>query len=454
MPDIAFEPVMGASGDMILGALFDLGADPAAVERELRTAGLDGFHLHFTHAEGHHHVRYGRCEVHVQEEEGFSGSGNKEQHTHHDEHEHGHPHSQASHDSHHSHSSHSPPAPDAKIGNRKSKITHHHRGLLDIQEIIGRLRTPQRAKDRATRIFTRLAEAEAAVHGIAPEKVHFHEVGAVDSIVDIVGACLALEQLGIDRVYCSALKVGTGTIRCAHGVLPNPAPATVRLLEGSKLPVVRLPIEMELTTPTGAAILTTLAESDWTGLPLRWTRSGSGHGGRTLAEGPNIIRAHLVDAAPLVYTLQGAHAPPASSEEITVLETDLDDDSPEVTATLPDLLRQAGALDATLTPLLMKKGRPGVRLTVLAKPADSATLAKLILTHSSSIGVRSWSANRYTLPREAGTAATPWGEVRTKRITRPDGTVEATPEFESCRELAEKTGIPLRQIMHEARKFG
>lgn len=432
MPDIAFEPVMGASGDMILGALFDLGADPAAVERDLRDAGLDGFHLHFTHAEGPHRVRYGRCEVHVEEDgstvKRFTVHGSED----------GKPHGHHGHD--HVHAT----ASNTEHETRNAKHHHPHRGLGDILEIIGRLRAPQRAKDRAIRIFTRLADAEAAVHGIAPEKVHFHEVGAVDSIVDIIGSCLALEQLGVERVFCSAMKVGIGTIRCAHGVLPNPAPATVRLLAGSVLPVVRLPVEMELTTPTGAAILTTLAESDWTGLPLRWGRSGSGCGSRTLPEGPNIIRAHLVETLP--FKLQNV-----AHEKIAVLETDLDDESPEVAATLPDLLRQAGALDATLTPLLMKKGRPGVRLTVLVKPADCATLSQLILTHSSSIGVRTWPASRFTLPREAGSATTPWGEVRTKRIVRPDGTVECTPEFESCRELAEKTGVPLRRIMHAAR---
>jgi uncharacterized protein (TIGR00299 family) protein len=438
MPDIAFEPVMGASGDMILGALFDLGANPATVERDLRNAGLDGFHLHFTHADGPHHVRYGRCEVHVEGEEACGRwpvvGGEKPKN--------------AAHDHHHGHNHHAP-SPQATDHRPQTASHQPHRGLRDILEIIGRLQAPPRAKERAARIFTRLADAEAAVHGIAPEKVHFHEVGAVDSIVDILGACLALEQLQVDRVFCSAMKVGTGTIRCAHGILPNPAPATVRLLEGSVLPVVRLPVEMELTTPTGAAILTALAEGDWSGRPLRWTRAGSGCGSRTLPEGPNILRAFLLESAPAAAT------PTAAPEEaITVLETDLDDESPEVTATLPDLLRRAGALDATLAPLLMKKGRPGVRLTVLAKPADAAALAALILTHSSSIGVRTWAAARFVLPREAGTAATPWGDVRTKRVTRPDGTVEATPEFESCRELAEKAGVPLRRIMHAARAFG
>ncbi len=440
MPDIAFEPVMGASGDMILGALFDLGADPAAVERDLSKAGLDGFHLHFTHAEGPHHVRYGRCEVHVAGEPEFSAQGDEAPHNHHG-HDHG-----------HDHGHHHAPAADTQHATRNAKraAAQPHRGLTDILEIIGRLRTPQRAKARAARIFRRLADAEAAVHGIAPEKVYFHEVGAVDSIVDILGACLALEQLGVERVFCSAMKVGTGTIRCAHGILPNPAPATVRLLEGSVLPVTRLPVEMELTTPTGAAILTTLAEGDWTGRPLRWTRAGSGCGSRTLPEGPNIIRAYLLEVAPAA----APALPGTAAETITVIETDLDDESPEVAATLPDLLRKAGALDAALAPLLMKKGRPGVRLTVLAKPADAPALAGLILTHSSSIGVRMWGASRFTLLREGGTTATPWGTVQVKRVTRPDGTAEATPEFESCRELAEKSGVPLRQIMHAAQNFG
>jgi hypothetical protein len=386
MHDIAFEPVLGASGDMILGALFDLGADPAGVAASLRTLGLDEFEIRFGHIEGPHHVRYGRCEVHTHE------------HEHH----------------------------------------HHHRGLGDILALIEAGALPARARERATRIFTRLAEAEAAVHGIAVEAVHFHEVGATDAIVDIVGACLALEQLAVEHVYCSALPAGTGTIRCAHGVLPNPAPATVRLLAG--FPVLRLAIDAELTTPTGAAILTTLSAGDWTGRPLHWLRSGSGAGSRRLEAGPNILRAHLV----------AGDAP--GTEPAVVLEADMDDDTPEAFAALPETLRAAGALDVTLTPLLMKKGRPGVRLTMLAEPAHLARFAELILQHSSSIGVRSYPVQRRVLPRTPAILATPWGEVRAKRVERPHG-VEWTPEFDSCRELAQRVGVPVREILQAARKW-
>lgn len=390
MHELAIEPVLGASGDMMLGALLDLGVAPERVATPLRTLGLDGFDIEFGHIEGPHHIRYGRCTVRTTD----PGHG----------HHHAHP----------------------------------HRGLADILGLLARGELPQRARERATRIFTRLAEAEAGVHGCSVEEVHFHEVGAVDAIVDIVGTCLALEELGIERLWCAPLPVGTGTIRCAHGVLPNPAPATVRLLAG--FPVVRRDIEAELTTPTGAAILTTLSAGDWTGLPLRWLRSGSGSGTRRLAAGPNILRAHLVAAE----TLPG--------EPALVLETDIDDDSPEATAALPDLLRAAGALDVTLTPLLMKKGRPGVRLTVLAEPAHLARLTDLVLRHSSSIGVRSYPVRRRVLPREAATLQTPWGEVRAKRIARPQG-VEWTPEYEACRDLAERAGVPLREVLQAARRW-
>ncbi len=377
---------MGASGDMILGALLDLGADPVAVENALRHMGLDGFSLAFSRIEGQHHIRYGRCEVRAAEH-------------------------------------------------------HHHRRLADILNLIDKGELAARVQDRATRIFRRLAAAEAAVHGIPPEAVHFHEVGAIDAIVDIVGSCIALELLEVGEVYCSALTAGTGTIECAHGILPNPAPATVELMKG--FPVRRLPVDAELTTPTGAAILTTLAAGDWTGQARTWVRVGTGHGSRELAAGPNVIRAYLLAPLP------GA----PGTEDAMVIETDIDDDAAEITATLPQQLREAGALDAMLTPLLMKKGRPGVRLTVLAHVADTARMADLILRHSSSIGVRSYPVRRFVLPRAAATVSTPWGDVQAKRIVRPDGTTELAPEFESCRELAIRTGVPLRQIMTAARRF-
>ena len=399
---LLFEPVLGASGDMTLGALFDLGADPAAVTGALRAAGLDGFTLAFSRRAGPHQVGYGRCEVRIDTAKPDGGHG------------HGHDHP-------------------------------HRRGLSDLLRFIDDGHFPARAAARAAAVFKRLAEAEAAVHGISVEAVHFHEVGAVDATVDIVGSCLALEQLGVDQVWCAPLPVGTGTIRCAHGILPNPAPATVRLLAG--FPVVRLPVEAELTTPTGAAILTTLSVGDWTGRPWRFLKSGSGHGFAELAAGPNILRAHLAEAV----TAPAASA--AGMDSVTVLESDLDDESPEVIGALTARLLAVGALDVALLPLQMKKGRPGVRLSILAKPEDGVRLATLVLAESATIGVRTWPAQRWILEREAVEVETPWGAVRGKRIRRPGGGTEITPEFEACRELAGRAGIPLRRILAAARRW-
>jgi len=270
--------------------------------------------------------------------------------------------------------------------------------------------------------------------------VHFHEVGAVDSITDIVGICLALEQLGVEHVYSAPLKIGQGTIRCAHGTLPNPAPATARLLEGCD--VVCLPIPAELTTPTGAAVLTTLSEGPWERLPLRVLRSGSGHGRKEFDALPNLTRAFLVEIAPST----------AGRDTVTVMECDVDDQTGEVMGALVEDLLKAGALDANLTAVQMKKNRPGTRLTVLCRPDDAARLADWVLSRSSTIGLRTWSAERFVLPRARAASETPWGTVECKRIERPDG-VELAPEFESARRVAESAGVALRHVLEAARRW-
>jgi uncharacterized protein (TIGR00299 family) protein len=313
--------------------------------------------------------------------------------------------------------------------------------LKDILEIIQRSEAPARAKQRAEAIFRRLGAAEAAVHGVDIEEIHFHEVGAVDSIVDVFGICIALEQLGVDRVYSSGFKVGHGTIQCAHGTMPVPAPATAKLIEGFE--VERLDIKSELTTPTGAAVLSTLSEGDWRGLSMRVLKTGAGHGTRDFPQRPNMIRAILAEVSD-----SGL-----AQDSVTVLESDLDDESPEILGALVDTLLAAGALDASFVPVQMKKNRPGVRLTVLASAERSAALADMILTQTSTIGVRTSEARRYTLARSAQTVQTPWGPVACKRVERPDGP-DLVPEFESCRQLAASSGISLRRVMAAARAAG
>jgi len=384
---ILFDPVGGVSGDMLLAAMFDLGVPTDTVVQALEPAGIGAFEVVFERRPGPDGIVAGFCEVRTTE---------------HDE-------------------QHEP---------------HGHRGLQQIETIIDRVSTTVRAKNRARSVFRRLAEAEAAVHGIAVDDVHFHEVGAVDAIVDIVGGCVALEHLAVDTVCCTGFKVGTGTVTCAHGVLPVPAPATVRLLEG--FPVTHTGIEQELTTPTGAAFLTTLSSGALPPGPCRLAATGTGHGQRQNSTLPNVLRAYLLGTA-------------EHGILVDVLETDIDDDSPETTATLPDLLRAEGALDVTLTPVLMKKGRAGLRLTVLTDPGDTDRVADVLLTHSSTIGIRVHEARRICLPRQQLTVATPWGDVAAKRVQRPDGTAETIPEFESCRTIAVAHNIPVRRVMHAVR---
>jgi uncharacterized protein (TIGR00299 family) protein len=430
MNAICFEPVAGAAGDMILASLFDLGADPAEVDRVLRTGGLDGFAIHFERKPDNHRITCGYCNVALEEHDHDHAHdhehGHGHEHTHAHEHEHAHAHEHA-HEHEHEHAETAP--------------AHEHRGLKEILAIIARSEAPARAKQRAEAIFRRLAAAEAAVHGVAIEEVHFHEVGAVDAIVDIFGICIALEQLGIERVFCSEFKVGHGTIRCAHGVIPVPAPATAKLLEG--FPVERLDIRSELTTPTGAAVLTTLTSGDWRGLPLRILRTGAGHGRREFPQRPNMIRAFLVEIA----------ESRTVADTVAVIETDLDDESPEILGALLDSLLAAGALDASYQAVQMKKNRPGARLTVLCPPERAAALSERILTQTSTIGVRVTEARRQTLPRSAQDVETPWGTVRCKRVERPDGP-DLIPEFESCRALAEAAQVPLRRVMAAARAAG
>jgi uncharacterized protein (TIGR00299 family) protein len=291
----------------------------------------------------------------------------------------------------------------------------------------------ERAKRNASAVFQRLGEAEADVHGVAIEKVHFHEAGAVDSICDVVGACVALEVLGIDEVYCSALNTGYGTVNTEHGVLPVPAPATARLLEGK--PVYARGPALELTTPTGAAIAATLAKDFGAPPPMTLRASGFGAGDRDFAEHANVLRV-----------LIGERSGARECSTVTVLEANIDDSTPEVLAYAMERLLEQGALDATLTPLLMKKGRPGALLRVIAAPEDSERLASVMLRETSTLGIRQYIAERRVEARSVIEVETPHGKVRVK----VSASGAFAPEYEDCRRLAREAGVPLRQVMAEA----
>jgi uncharacterized protein (TIGR00299 family) protein len=308
-----------------------------------------------------------------------------------------------------------------------------HRHLPKILEMIAGSHISERAKRDAAAVFTKLGEAEARVHGITIEKVHFHEVGAMDSIADIVGACVALDLLGVEEMRCSAINLGSGTVKTEHGVLPVPAPATAALLEGK--PVYARGPEVELTTPTGAAIVATLAAGFGAMSAMRIGSIGYGAGDRDFAEQPNVLRAMVGESAT---------APEAML--VSVIEANIDDANPQVLGYAIERLMEAGALDASLTPIQMKKNRPGSLLRVIAKPEDQETLAQLIFAETSTLGLRIHSAERRVEERSVIRVDTEFGEIRVK----VSGHGMFAPEYEDCRAIAVRTGTPLSKVIAAA----
>jgi len=308
--------------------------------------------------------------------------------------------------------------------------TKSHRHLPHILQMIERGDLPARAKQNAAAVFQKLGEAEAKVHDISIEKVHFHEVGAVDSICDIVGACTALALLDIDEIHCSPVNVGAGTVKTEHGILPVPAPATAELLAGK--PVYARGPAMELTTPTGAAIVSALASGFGSMPPLRMISAGYGAGDRDFPEHANVLRAII-----------GENTAATESTTIAVLEANIDDSTPQVLGYAMERLFEAGALDVTLEPLLMKKNRPGSLLRVIARPESQETLAQLIFAETTTLGLRIYAAERRVQSRSITEIETPYGPVRIK--VSGDGAF--APEYDDCRELARKTGTPLKEIL-------
>jgi uncharacterized protein (TIGR00299 family) protein len=310
---------------------------------------------------------------------------------------------------------------------------HAHRHLSHIVKIIEKTSLPVRAAQNALAVFRRLADAEAEVHQVPVEKVHFHEVGAADSIADIVGACLAFDLLDVDSIVCSAINVGSGTVKTEHGILPVPAPATARLLTG--VPIYARGPALELATPTGAAVAVTLASSFGVLPPMTVSRTGFGAGGYDFEEHANVLRVILG---------QAASAPEALT--VSVIEANIDDLNPQVLAYAMERLIEAGALDVSLQAIVMKKGRPGNLLRVVAQPQDREALAQIIFAETSTLGMRIHTAERRVQPRSFIEVETPHGKVRVK--VAGDGSY--APEYEDCRRLAVSSGTALKQIIAEA----
>ncbi|MBE3069749.1 MAG: nickel pincer cofactor biosynthesis protein LarC [Planctomycetes bacterium] len=323
---------------------------------------------------------------------------------------------------------------------RMTRQEHHHRHLADIEGLIDGAGLPGRAGEWAKAVFRRLAAAEAKVHGSTPEEVHFHEVGAVDSIVDIVGVCAGLAMLGVERIVASPLPLGSGFVEMAHGRLPVPAPAVVELMRG--VPTAECDEPGELTTPTGAAILVTLAERFGPMPPMVIEAVGYGAGARQGPRTPNVVRVVLG---------QSVDGAAAEGDTAWLLEANIDDATGETLGAATQALLDAGALDVWLTPVTMKKGRPGVVLACLAADGALEAVEAAVFRETTTFGVRRTRVQRTKLAREHVEVATPFGPVRVKVGRRAGALVTASPEYEDCLRLAREHGMPFRQVYDAAR---
>jgi pyridinium-3,5-bisthiocarboxylic acid mononucleotide nickel chelatase len=376
-----FDCPSGISGDMTLGALVDAGVPLAALQSGLDSLGIAGLKLSSAEV-----IRkgYRACKVTVEHE------------------------------------------PE-----------HKHRHLHHITEMIEKSALSAAQKELASRIFQRIGDAEAKVHGIPIRKVHFHEVGAVDSIADIVASAIGLNLLGVDRIVSSPIPTGTGYIEIAHGRTSVPAPATAEILRG--IPLAPSTVEGELTTPTGAAILATISDAFGPLPAMTIDAIGYGAGSNDWKAQANIVR--LMVGTSSESTLQ--------SDEVWVLETNIDDAPGELIGHVTGLLLEAGSLDVYSTAVQMKKNRPGVVITVLSPPDKLNKLEKILFKELGTLGVRRWLCARHKLDRRQHSVTTPWGEIEGKLASLPEGGVSFSPEFEACKRIAAEKGVPLREV-HEA----
>jgi uncharacterized protein (TIGR00299 family) protein len=393
----------GAAGDMLLGAFLDAGLPVEDLRRALGSLGV-GLSLDVRRV-----LRSGLSATHV-------SIGNHDRA--HDHHSHSHHHDQP-HDHHHD----------------------HHRTLAEIAELIDRSDLSARGKAKASQLFRRLGEIEASIHGVSVDEVHLHEVGALDSIVDIVGSVFAFEWFGADEVLASPLNVGGGTVRVAHGTFPVPAPATLRLLTGA--PVYSSGAPVELVTPTGALLVSGYATRYGPVPAMTVERIGYGAGSRDLEESPNVVRV-------IVGRLEERHSPSQPAGTVIKIECEIDDMSPQLFGPATDRLTAAGALDVFLTPVQMKKGRPGTLVTVLAPPDRREVLVDLLFRETTTIGVRVESIERVTLDRRWVEVPVAGGVVRIKVAGRGGEVLNAAPEFDDCVRLAAATGRPVKAIHAEA----
>lgn len=418
MKTLYFDCFSGISGDMTIGALLDLGLDLDYLRTELRKLPVEGYELQSSRVV-RSNISAMKFDVLIR---GESGNHSHSRHHHHNHHDH-------DHDDHHDHDH-----------EHKPEISHHHHKASSILAMIRQSGLNANTKRIADAIFTKLAVSEGKVHHISPEDVEFHEVGAVDSIVDTVGAAIGFDTLGVDRFVCSPINVGSGFIHCQHGVYPVPTPATADLLRNAT--IYSKHANTELVTPTGAAILAAVVNEFQLLQGAAVEQIGYGAGTKQFQDFPNCLRL-------MVYSDRKVearkHQPPAA-DTIDVIEANIDDMTPQNLAYVSERLLEAGALDVCTIPMQMKKGRPGYLLQVLAPQNRREVLERLIFQETTTIGVRHYAAERSVLAREVVQVQTPYGAVGVK-VSKLEGKVmNVTPEYEDCARIARENGVPLKEV--------
>lgn len=385
MKTLYFDCFAGASGDMILGALAALGVDREKLLKQLKLLDLEGWQIEFS----------------TVDRSGIS----------------------------------------ANFARVSVPHEHKHRHLHHIEQIISNSGLSASVKERAIQVFTRLAEAEARVHGISVQKVHFHEVGAMDAILDVVGACVGFELLEIERFVASKLNVGSGFVRMAHGNFPVPPPAVVELLKEKRAPVYSTEITGELLTPTGAAIIATVCEEFGAPPDLQIEKTGYGAGSREYKDFPNVLRLILGET-----NIERQTTKNEQTETIILLETNVDDLSPEISGFVLEKALSAGALDVWFTPIVMKKSRPAIQISILCPVKEKENFLNLLFLETSTLGVRETEIKRPALPRETIRVETAFGAIDVKAAKIGDRLLKAAPEYEQCRAAALRFDVPLREI--------
>lgn len=439
------DPVSGIAGDMTVAALVDAGVPPAVVTEAVGAVGASGLRVRFeTRRRGAFVGRgfvvagpgIGKAEPRRRRAVSsvvHAHSDHTEEHDHHD-HDHVHSHPDGHGDRPHDHGDASP-----SVGRIRGEAAHAHRDYRDIRRLLRRAKLDPDAKALAEEVFARLAEVEAALHGMPLDRVTFHEVGALDSIADIVGAAAAIAWLAPSSIGSSAPVVGTGSVRTAHGIVPVPAPATAALLHGI---IIRAEGPGELTTPTGAAILASIVDRFGPPPPMRLRAVGYGAGTRDLPDRPNVLR--VLVGEPVGQLL------PASADEVLLLEANIDDMSGQLLSALLDALFVAGALDAWAAPIVMKKGRPAHQVSALVDPSAAAGVERAFFLNSTTLGIRRQAVARTTLARSVTRVDTVHGEVQVKVAALDGEVIGAEPEFDDCRRRARASGVPVRRVWSAA----